>query len=64
MCTNIFRMKLIELLVTWQESSGGDSAEAATPVVDESLLYCPKCSKSFTQLRPLEEHVNKCLDED
>ncbi|RXG55545.1 Optineurin [Armadillidium vulgare] len=34
------------------------------PEVDENLLYCPKCSKSFSELRPLEEHVNKCLDED
>ncbi|KAL7641583.1 UNVERIFIED_CONTAM: hypothetical protein RMT77_007456 [Armadillidium vulgare] len=34
------------------------------PEVDENLLYCPKCSKSFSELRPLEEHVNRCLDED
>uniref|UniRef100_A0A2P2HZF1 Optineurin-like n=1 Tax=Hirondellea gigas TaxID=1518452 RepID=A0A2P2HZF1_9CRUS len=31
--------------------------------VDESLFYCPKCSKSFTELRAVEEHVNRCLDE-
>lgn len=32
--------------------------------LDENLFYCPKCNKSFTQYRPLEEHVNRCLDED
>ncbi|XP_042885077.1 optineurin-like isoform X2 [Penaeus japonicus] len=32
--------------------------------IDESLFYCPKCNKSFAQYRPLEEHVNRCLDED
>lgn len=33
-------------------------------VLDEALFYCPKCNKSFTELRPLEEHVNRCLDDD
>lgn len=32
--------------------------------LDENLFYCPKCNKSFTQYKPLEEHVNRCLDED
>ncbi|XP_064119559.1 optineurin-like isoform X2 [Macrobrachium nipponense] len=32
--------------------------------LDENLFYCPKCNKSFTQYRPLEEHVNRCIDED
>lgn len=32
--------------------------------LDENLFYCPKCNKSFAKLRPLEEHVNRCLDED
>ncbi|KAG0712735.1 Optineurin [Chionoecetes opilio] len=32
--------------------------------LDENLFYCPKCNKTFTQYRPLEEHVNRCLDED
>lgn len=32
--------------------------------IDENLFYCPKCNKSFAQYRPLEEHVNRCLDED
>lgn len=32
--------------------------------IDENLFYCPKCNKSFTQYKPLEEHVNRCLDED
>ncbi|KAK7076018.1 hypothetical protein SK128_020008 [Halocaridina rubra] len=32
--------------------------------LDENLFYCPKCNKSFMQYRPLEEHVNRCIDED
>ena len=36
----------------------------STQDLDENLFYCPKCNKSFTEIRPLEEHANRCLDED
>ncbi|KAF2355715.1 hypothetical protein FHG87_013526, partial [Trinorchestia longiramus] len=46
------------------ESKDSEKKKAPEEVVDENLFYCPKCNKSFTELRPLEGHVNRCLDED
>ncbi|XP_018009461.1 optineurin isoform X2 [Hyalella azteca] len=46
------------------ETRDGERSKANEEVLDESLFYCPKCNKSFAELRPLEEHVNRCLDED
>ncbi|XP_069183029.1 optineurin isoform X2 [Procambarus clarkii] len=45
-------------------SSDKKEEERKEEELDENLFYCPKCNKSFTQYRPLEEHVNRCLDED
>ncbi|KAG7174452.1 optineurin-like [Homarus americanus] len=45
-------------------SSDKKEEEKKEEELDENLFYCPKCNKSFTQYRPLEEHVNRCLDED
>ncbi|KAK8736239.1 hypothetical protein OTU49_004885 [Cherax quadricarinatus] len=45
-------------------SSDKKEEEKKEEELDENLFYCPKCNKSFTQYHPLEEHVNRCLDED
>ncbi|KAK4299465.1 hypothetical protein Pmani_028250 [Petrolisthes manimaculis] len=45
-------------------SSDKKEEEKKEEELDENLFYCPKCNKSFAKLRPLEEHVNRCLDED
>ncbi|XP_068083261.1 optineurin isoform X2 [Anabrus simplex] len=29
---------------------------------ENELLFCPKCELSFTSLKPLEQHVDSCLD--
>ena len=56
---------LCELYLLGQEGEGSKKEVTQAPaMVDESLFYCPKCNKSFPQLKPLEAHVNKCLDED
>ena len=50
---------------TSRASVSPDKTQNPEPnVIDENLFYCPKCNRSFTQLGPLEHHVNQCLDED
>jgi len=39
------------------------ASRAAAPQ-DPQLYTCPKCNMGFTDLQPLENHVNYCLDND